>query len=123
MDKLEKLFQLKFQSETGGICRFRCETDATHPVFAGHFPEMPIVPGVCLLNVVKRAVSERLERKVSFGKIRECKFLSAINPMENKVFDIEFGLTDDQEVRAAVFIGDTQCMKLKATLSREWKNI
>ena len=123
MNKLDELFQLEFQGEAGGICRFRCQTDAGHPLFAGHFPGMPIVPGVCLLNVVKRAVSQRLERAVSFGKIREAKFLSAINPSENKAFDIEFGLTDGQEVRAAVFIGDTQCMKLKATLSCEWKDI
>ncbi|SFK27050.1 3-hydroxyacyl-[acyl-carrier-protein] dehydratase [Porphyromonadaceae bacterium KH3CP3RA] len=123
MNKLEELFQLEFQSEAGGVSRFHCKTDAGHPLFAGHFPGMPIVPGVCLLNVVKRAVSQKLDREVSFWKIRECKFLSAINPMENKVFDIEFGLTGEQEVRAAVFIGDTRCMKLKVTLSCEWKDI
>lgn len=122
MNKLEELFQLGFQSETGGIYRFRCETDAAHPIFAGHFPGMPIVPGVCLLNAVKRAVSQKLGCEVLFEKIRECKFLSAINPLENKAFEIEFGLTDGQ-VRAGVFIGDTQCMKLKATLSCGWKDI
>jgi 3-hydroxyacyl-[acyl-carrier-protein] dehydratase len=123
MNKLDELFQLEFQGETGGSYRFRCETDAGHPLFAGHFPGMPIVPGVCLINVVKRAVSQRLEGAVWFEKIRECKFLSAINPNENKAFDIEFGLNGGQEVRAAIFIGDTQCMKLKATLSHEWKDI
>ena len=123
MNKLDELFQLEFQGEAGGTYRFRCEVDAAHPLFAGHFPGMPIVPGVCLLHVVKRAVSRRVEREVQFEKIRECKFLSAINPVENKAFEIELRLTDGQEVRAAIFIGDTQCMKLKATLSCGWKDI
>jgi 3-hydroxyacyl-[acyl-carrier-protein] dehydratase len=124
MNELEKLFQLEFQRETGGVCRFRCETDSRHPLFAGHFPGMPVVPGVCLLNAVKRAISQRLGREVTFWKIRECKFLSAINPVENSSFDIEFELTgEQQEVRAGIFTGLTQCMKLKATLFCEWKNI
>lgn len=123
MNKLDELFQLEFQGETGGVYRFRCETDADHPLFAGHFPGMPIVPGVCLLNMVKCAVSHKLAQEVRFEKIRECKFLSAINPVENKAFDIEFGLIDGQEVRATIFKGDTQCMKLKATVSDGWKSL
>lgn len=123
MGKLEELFQLEFVGETGGISRFRCNTDARHPVFEGHFPGMPVVPGVCLLNGVKRAISQKLGRAVSFAKIRECKFLSAINPLENSEFDIVFEMADGQDVRAGIFTGNTQCMKLKATLSCEWKNI
>lgn len=123
MNKLDELFQLEFQGETGDICRFRCVTNADHPLFAGHFPRMPIVPGVCLLHVVKRAVSHKLECEVRFGKIREAKFLSAINPVEDNAFDIEFRMTEGQEVRATIFIGDTQCMKLKATVSGEWKSL
>ncbi len=123
MATLDELFQLEFQGESEGISRFRCKTDARHPLFGGHFPGMPIVPGVCLLNAVKRAVSQRVGRAVSFEKIRECKFLAVINPMEHPAFDLEFSLAEAPQVRASIFRGDTQCLKLKATLSGEWKDI
>ena len=31
---------------------FRVRLDAAHPVYAGHFPGNPVLPGVCTLQIV-----------------------------------------------------------------------
>lgn len=114
---LVDLFQIEFHKKVADIHYFECGINDTHPIFSGHFPEMPIVPGVCLLNAVKRAVNSVIGQNSSFQKIKECKFLSAINPNENTDFSIQFTLSDENEVRGGIFVGDKQCMKLKAIVS------
>jgi 3-hydroxyacyl-[acyl-carrier-protein] dehydratase len=51
-----------------------------HPVFAGHFPGRPIVPGVLLLDAVQQAV-EKTTGLVLSG-IAAAKFISASVPGE-----------------------------------------
>lgn len=115
MHTLDTLFELETLHKHENEYHFRCRLNTEHDIFSGHFPEMPIVPGVCLLHAVKLAVSQIVDSDVSFLKIRECKFLSAINPTENSEFEIEFTLDSEKAVKAGIFIGKTQCMKLKAT--------
>lgn len=80
---------------------------------------MPIVPGVCLIHIVKSAISHSRGKEVVLPKIRECKFLSAINPTVDNRFTLDFSLSEENELQAALFVGTTQCMKLKATVSFE----
>lgn len=47
---------------------------AEHPVFAGHFPDHPIVPGVMLLDWVHTAIEASLGRSIT--GLMEAKFLS-----------------------------------------------
>jgi 3-hydroxymyristoyl/3-hydroxydecanoyl-(acyl carrier protein) dehydratase len=57
-----------------------------HPVFAGHFPGRPIVPGVLLLDRAILAASETLGRPVSGCRIVNAKFFSPVGPGETLTF-------------------------------------
>ena len=54
-----------------------------HPAFNGHFPDHPILPGVCILNYVTNAFG-----KPSHG-FRSAKFLKPVQPGET--LQITFG--------------------------------
>ena len=56
--------------------------DAGHPVFAGHFPGEPIVPGVMLLEWVLREAAPLLGRATEQLRIREAKFLEPLKPAQ-----------------------------------------
>lgn len=117
MSHLQDLLHIKFLRRTENNYHFECNISKEHPIFSGHFPDFPIVPGVCLINATKRCVSEVVGKDVSFLKIRECKFLSSINPTENTLFTLEFTLSENNEIRAGIFTNETQCVKLRATVS------
>lgn len=51
-----------------------------HPAFAGHFPDMPILPGVVLLDVALQAIAEANNITLAFCKISSVKFLSPAKP-------------------------------------------
>lgn len=53
-----------------------------HPAFAGHFPGMPIVPGVVLLDEALHAISAALGIDLSACQISSVKFLSPVRPGE-----------------------------------------
>lgn len=55
---------------------------ADHPAFAGHFPGMPIVPGVVLLDEALHAIGEALGIDLSACTIGSLKFLSPVRPGE-----------------------------------------
>ncbi|MEO6322157.1 MAG: 3-hydroxyacyl-ACP dehydratase [Polaromonas sp.] len=55
-----------------------------HPAFAGHFPEMPILPGVVLLDAVVHAVSH-VQGITTSCQISSAKFLSPVGPGETLV--------------------------------------
>ncbi len=55
-----------------------------HPIFEGHFPQRPILPGVCLLDASKQLLEKVLEKKLHLKKVSHAKFLAVVNPLENE---------------------------------------
>jgi 3-hydroxymyristoyl/3-hydroxydecanoyl-(acyl carrier protein) dehydratase len=67
----------------------RVEPD--HPVFAGHFPGRPIVPGVMLLEWVLGEVAAALGRAPATLRLRETKFFTPLGPGERAELTCELG--------------------------------
>jgi len=55
--------------------------NAAHPVFEGHFPGQPVVPGVCMMQTIQELLEKSLQRKVLLQKATNMKFLVMINPV------------------------------------------
>lgn len=55
---------------------------ADHPVFAGHFPGAPIVPGVLLLDWALVAIQDAEQTSALPGVLSVAKFLSPVSPGE-----------------------------------------
>ena len=85
-----------------------------HPVFAGHFPGRPIVPGVLLLDAALHAVAQAYqapgERTVSCSAMRcqiaSAKFLSPVQPGET--LTISCTTTDKGQTRFEIAGGGRQ---------------
>lgn len=92
--------------------------NAEHPIFAGHFPGQPVVPGVMTLKVVR----ELAEHVSGWGHtrmqyLRDAKYLRPIVP-DGRPLTVTFTLDADRNVKAEV--GDASgavCTKLRATLT------
>ena len=51
-----------------------------HPVFSGHFPGSPIVPGVLLLDEALQAMALATDLSLDVCELRSIKFLSPLTP-------------------------------------------
>ena len=62
--------------------------NAEHPVFSGHFPGYPIVPGACLVQIAEELLSDYLNRSVRFTAVRNLKFKQPVMPEHELTIDI-----------------------------------
>jgi 3-hydroxyacyl-[acyl-carrier-protein] dehydratase len=92
------------------------------PVFDGHFPGQPVVPGACMVQVVKDVLENILNIKVILQKATNIKFISMILPGANHIVNliITYKITDDGNlhVNAKILTGDDTCFKLQGIYSK-----
>ena len=55
---------------------------ADHPAYAGHFPGMPVLPGVVLLDATLYAIEHSGEGTSGRWTVSSAKFQSAVRPGE-----------------------------------------
>lgn len=91
-----------------------------HDVFKGHFPNNPVTPGVCMLQIFKE-LTQHVTHKTLF--IKECtnvKFMALINPEIHSVLDISIdivALNAAFKIKALAKFNDTVALKVSALLS------
>jgi len=93
---LQDLFTISNQSiredEFDAVISF----DPDHDIFKGHFPGQPVVPGVCLIHIVKEVAGIIAKREVLLKDGNNIKFLNMIDPREQEVlFSGSFSFTED----------------------------
>lgn len=72
---------LSSESSDSTTWTIQIELNPDHTVYQGHFPEHPVVPGVCLLQLIKECAENIRQQKLQITQVSSCKFLSAINPI------------------------------------------
>jgi 3-hydroxyacyl-[acyl-carrier-protein] dehydratase len=85
-----------------------------HKIFEGHFPGKPVVPGVCLIQILKELVCEVSKKQVVLQQADNIKFLAVINPNEQSVltFALKISQTDGAiQVKNVTTFADTICFK------------
>ena len=64
--------------------------NASHPVYAAHFPGHPITPGVCLLKMVGELMERLTGRRLSLAQIANLKFVLPVVPEHDPVVTVDF---------------------------------
>ena len=79
------------RSENGSM-DVSIEINPDHHIFEGHFPQIPVVPGVCMMQMVKELVEGFTGQKLRLAKADHLKFLTIINPRENKLLQVNIAV-------------------------------
>lgn len=93
---------------------------AAHPMFAGHFPGNPIVPGAYLLALLERSANEWLRARghaAHVAGVRAVKFLRPLRPDE--VCEIAFGEPCADALRFRLAVADAPYATGTLVLSTE----
>lgn len=65
--------------------------DKNHFIYKAHFPNEPITPGVCIIQIAKELLEDYLHEEYEISYIKNIKFLSVLSPLSTSsvayVFD------------------------------------
>lgn len=71
---------------------------ADHPIYMAHFPGNPITPGVCLIQMIKELLEQRLQLQLELSKVTNLKFVAPISPKNSPLVDILFSSITDETI-------------------------
>ncbi len=78
---------------------FRISIDPQHEVFAGHFPNQPIVPGVLIIKLIVSCSSLVAGISLRLSKVTQCKFLNFIDPRIYPTLLLELTIYEEDDMR------------------------
>ena len=93
----------------------------THEIFKGHFPGKPIMPGVCMIQIIKELTERSLGSDLFLSIASNVKFMAIINPETNPILTIDINLTEMDgliKIKSTTTFGETVALKLSATFKR-----
>jgi 3-hydroxyacyl-[acyl-carrier-protein] dehydratase len=106
-----------------GLLRAEIRFDAGHNIFEGHFPGQPVVPGVCMMQLVKESLEWHLQTTLNLVNAPGVKFLMVIDPRNTPVvaLQLKYKKNDTGSIiaDAQLHSADTVYFKMKGEFSSE----
>lgn len=105
-----------FSEENNGNFVSVVSLNAEHPVYKGHFEQVPIAPGVCLTQMIKEILMDKFKMDLILSQGNNIKFLAMVNPNETQELTISFSVTQKEnelEVSSNFTNGTTSYVKFK----------
>lgn len=93
-----------------------------HDVFKGHFPGNPIMPGVCMMQIIKELTEEITESILVMQSLSNVKFMALINPEATPELRLELDITTTEEglikVKNTSYFNETTALKLSSVYKK-----
>jgi len=107
----------KIESNEGSI-QASIQINRSHRIFEGHFPEVPVVPGVCMIQMIKEIIQQVDGKAYTLAAGDNIKFLSVLNPDEYGEVEATILVEENNNlsITATLFAGEVTFLKLKAVL-------
>lgn len=69
-----------------------------HDLFKGHFPGHPVLPGVCMLHIIKAIVQKDAGLSLSYSSIQSCKYVAVVKPVVEPVLTFQITYRTDGDL-------------------------
>lgn len=87
-----------------------------HEVFKGHFPDNPVMPGVCMMQIIKELTEEITASHLMMQSLSNVKFMALINPQVTPELRLELDITEVEDqivkVKNTTYFNETVALKL-----------
>ena len=120
----DDFFYIQSVNDDHGVISAMLEINPSHKIFEGHFPGQPVVPGVCMMEMVKEVTETVTGREMFLQKADTIKFLSVIDPNINRNIQVRIKYTDEENkliaFEATLFKEDIIYLKFKGEFVSEY---
>ena len=103
------------------LYHFTVKLHPDHPVFQGHFPGNPIVPGVCQIMMIQELIDQIQNKPMRLEHADTVKFLSLIVPGINPTLDFDISYREAEvckiSTNVTIHAENTIFLKFKGTFT------
>ncbi len=114
---IKGLYKVESTAKTEEGIKVRVNLNKDHEVFKGHFPGNPVMPGVCMIQMIKELTEGAIDKELFLGQASNIKFMAIINPEKNPILDLEITILEEDKVvkvKNTTSFDDTVALKLNA---------
>lgn len=87
-----------------------------HIIFKGHFPDNPVMPGVCMMQIIKEITEMVVKKKLFMQSANDIKFMAIINPFNTPELELQLEIIEtDQGYKVKNISKFEDTIALKAT--------
>jgi 3-hydroxyacyl-[acyl-carrier-protein] dehydratase len=97
------------------------KVNAEHAIFKGHFPQQPIVPGVCMMQLIKEILENGTHETLMLTSADYLKFMTMWTPDQHPELNAEIkieSVDNDYKVIASLQQGETVFFKMKGVFRK-----
>jgi 3-hydroxyacyl-[acyl-carrier-protein] dehydratase len=101
------------------------EINKNDAIFEGHFPGQPVLPGACMLQILKEVLESSLSVSLRMKKADQIKFPSPVDPSRNNILKLSLSYKendDSMDVNASFTCGENTCLKFKGSFANTEMN-
>ena len=114
---IESLYTIEDLKNTESEIIAGIKLNANHEIFDGHFPGNPIMPGVCMMQIIKEITEKVLGESLFLQTSTNIKFMAKINPNVNPDLSIQITYSEEEgilKIKNSTYFEDTLALKLNA---------
>lgn len=120
---LKNFYKILSEEKTGDSkYNFTILVNEKHEVFKGHFPGNPIMPGVCMIQIIKELTESITKSSLMIQSLTNVKFMALINPEVTPELRLELDVTTTEEglvkVKNTTYFNDTTALKLSTVYKK-----
>ena len=78
----DNLYIITSEDTDNGLFNIRLKEDCF--IYAAHFPNLPITPGVCVIQIVKELAEILFNQTLTLKSIKNAKFLKVMQPNDTE---------------------------------------
>ncbi len=115
---IEGLYNVISTEKTAEGILAKVHLNKDHAIFKGHFPGNPVMPGVCMIQIIKELTEEATGKNLFLAVSSNIKFMAIINPEKNPDLQIIIDITEENgevKVKNTSSFDETVALKLSAT--------
>jgi 3-hydroxyacyl-[acyl-carrier-protein] dehydratase len=116
---LNNLYKIQSIAETDQTIQAAVMLEAAHPIFKGHFPGHPVLPGVCMLEMITEIVGNHVQKRARITSAPMIKFLNMIDPNKDPMiqFEIKYEAgTNNILIQGKIYARERMFMKFQLNL-------
>lgn len=121
MSLLHDFYSLAAFTADGRKVSASISLNSAHAVFQGHFPDKPVTPGVCMMQIIKELAEKWAGGPLMLKKARNVKFMAIINPFQHPNIQVELDVEEEDgllSVKSTTSFEDTPALKFSGVFQK-----